>query len=256
MIFLPIEEAKVFVHKLELKSGKEWQEYSKSGKKPDNIPAAPVVVYTNKGWKGMGDWLGTDRIATHKMVYLSFEEAKKFVYKLKLGSRTEWFKYLKSGKRPANLPAYPDGVYKDEGWKGWGDFLGNGMIAPQNKVFLKFEEAREIVHKLGLKRQKEWQRYCKIIKNMQNIPSSPEKIYKDEWISWGDWLGTGNVHPKNKIFLSFEDAREFVHKLKLKSHKEWREYCKSNKKPEYISSSPYHIYKNKGWISWPDFLGY
>jgi len=36
---------------------------------------------------------------------------------------------------------------------------------------------------------------------------------------------------------------------------EWREYCKSGKKPINIPASPDKTYKNKGWISWGDFLG-
>ena len=34
-----------------------------------------------------------------------------------------------------------------------------------------------------------------------------------------------------------------------------QEYYKSNKIPGYISKAPYNYYKNKGWISWGDFLG-
>jgi hypothetical protein len=51
-------EAKEFVHKLKLKSGKEWKDYSKSGQKPDDIPAASERIYQQDGWKGIADWLG------------------------------------------------------------------------------------------------------------------------------------------------------------------------------------------------------
>lgn len=57
-----------------------------------------------------------------------------------------------------------------------------------------------------------------------------------------------------KDFLSFEEAREFVRKLGLKSQKEWFQFAKSNKKPENIPLDVYEKYKNK-WLSWPDFLG-
>jgi hypothetical protein len=29
-----------------------------SGKKPDDIPDRPDIVYANSGWKGWADWLG------------------------------------------------------------------------------------------------------------------------------------------------------------------------------------------------------
>ena len=52
------EEARDFVHKLNLKSQEEWSDYCKSGQKPDDIPAAPERIYKKDGWKGLGDWLG------------------------------------------------------------------------------------------------------------------------------------------------------------------------------------------------------
>jgi hypothetical protein len=55
--YRPFEEAKAFVHTLNLKNSDEWDKYCKSGKKPDDIPANPNKTYAKKGWKGIGDWL-------------------------------------------------------------------------------------------------------------------------------------------------------------------------------------------------------
>ena len=41
------KEARAFVHTLGIKSIKEWEEYCKSGDKPDDIPSRPDVVYGN-----------------------------------------------------------------------------------------------------------------------------------------------------------------------------------------------------------------
>ena len=46
-----------------------------------------------------------------------------------------------------------------------------------------------------------------------------------------------------------------IHKLKIKNVKEWNKYCKSGKKPINIPATADRKYKNKGWISWNDFLG-
>lgn len=54
--------------------------------------------------------------------------------------------------------------------------------------------------------------------------------------------------------LDFESARAIVRKMKLKSNLEWRNFSKT-KRPKNIPGSPDGIYKNKGWISWADFLG-
>lgn len=53
----------------------------------------------------------------------------------------------------------------------------------------------------------------------------------------GDWLGTGNIAPKNRYFRPFEEAREFVHSFKLKDYNEWKEYCKTDK-PDNTPSNP------------------
>ena len=46
--YLPLKDAKDFVRELKLKSPKEWDEYVKSGKKPDNIPSNPSSFYKKK----------------------------------------------------------------------------------------------------------------------------------------------------------------------------------------------------------------
>ena len=75
-------EARKFVHSLKLKSGSEWYKYTKSGKKPNDIPIGPRSAYKDKGWISMGDWLGTGRIADQYKVYRDFEKVKEFVQKL------------------------------------------------------------------------------------------------------------------------------------------------------------------------------
>ena len=72
----------------------------------------------------------------------------------------------------------------------WGDWLETGR---QKGRWQPFEEAREFVRGLGLKNTKEWFAYSKGElpekgKRPDDIPSNPHKAYKDQWISWGDWL--------------------------------------------------------------------
>ncbi len=59
-------QARAFVHRLKLKTGDEWKTYCKGlleGKprKPHDIPIASDQVYRDKGWRGMKDWLGTEK---------------------------------------------------------------------------------------------------------------------------------------------------------------------------------------------------
>ena len=240
--YLPFEEAREFIRELELKTYKEWEEYSKSGKRPNNIPGSPYKIYKNIGWTNMADWLGNGKRVGE---YLPFKEAREFIRDLKLRSKKNWEEYSKSSKRPNNIPGSPNVIYKDKGWINMADWLGNGKRVGE---YLPFKETREFVRKLKLKGQKEWKEYCKSGKKPNNITGSPNIIYKDKgWISMGDFLGTE--------FLSFEDARKIVRELGLKNAREWVEYCKSGKNLNDIPANPQNAYKDKCWTNWKDFLG-
>ena len=123
------------------------------------------------------------------------------------------------------------------------------------KKFRDFKSAREFVRKLGLKNNKEWRIYLKINNIPDDIPKTPEEVYKNEWNSWGDWLGTGNIGNLNKKFLDFESARNIVRRLGLQDKNKWYDYCKSRNKPIEIPSNPHRTYNNKGWIGYGDWLG-
>jgi len=181
--FRPFEDAREFVRKLNLGSLQEWKKYSKSGKKPDDIPSNPNATYENKGWKGMGDWLGTNRIAPQLMQYRGFEDARSFVRKRDLKTRTDWDEYCKSGKKPEDIPSNPVEVYKNKGWKGVGDWLGTGKIANQtiSKNYLPFKESREMVRELAKKYHirtwSDWEKAVKEGKIPKNIPLQPDRVY-------------------------------------------------------------------------------
>tara|TARA_Y100000813_G_C24107142_1_gene325945 strand:- start:53 stop:289 length:237 start_codon:yes stop_codon:yes gene_type:complete len=68
-----------------------------------------------------------------------------------------------------------------------------------------------------------------------------------------DWLGTKPGW--DGTYLSFEEAREYVRSLGLKSEKEWKDYCNSGKKPHNIPKSANSTYKGDGWKGLLDFLG-
>jgi superfamily II DNA or RNA helicase len=244
----PFDEAREFARKLGLKSGAEWNAYSKSGKKPSNIPSSPGEMYADNGWVNWGDWLGTGTVAPYNKQFVSFSDGRKHSHRLGLKSGAEWNAYSKSGKRPSNIPSAPNRVYANKGWISWGDWLGTD--------FSSFEEAREFAIKLRLKGQVEWKAYSKSGKRPSNIPSVPEKVYANKgWVSWGDWLGTDSISCKNRVYQSLEEAREFARKLGLKSGAEWNAYSKSGKRPINIPSAPNRVYANSGWVSWMDWLG-
>jgi len=254
--FKPFEEAREFARTLGLKGMLDWKEYCISGDKPHDIPTNPNIVYADKGWSGFGDFLGTGNIAMHLKQFRPFEEAREFARSLGLKNEKEWRKYCTSGQNPDDIPSAPNIIYAEKGWMGWGDFLGTGKVATYLREYKPFEEAREFVRTLGLKGENEWRKYCTSGEKPDDIPSAPSKVYAEKgWMSWGDFLGTGKVATSLREYKSFEEAREFVRSLGLKSIGEWRKYCTSGEKPDDIPTNPNREYAGKGWISMGDFLG-
>ena len=46
-------------------------------------------------------------------------------------------------------------------------------------------------------------------------------------------------------FMDFQQARQFVHNLGIKSARDWKNYVKSAKKPSYIPATPNFVYKDE-----------
>ena len=188
------------------------------------------------------------------MKFLPFDEARTIARSLRLNSFKEWRQYCTSGNKRDVVPSSPELVYKEKGWKGWGDWLGTHRKPPFKGEFMVFQKARGYVQSLNLKSQTQWNLYCKSGKKPKNIPSSPSRTYREEWKSWGDWLGSNRIANQNKEYYSFVEARKLVQSLGLKSRYEWRRYVKSGSKPEKIPSDPAGPYK-KDWKGFGDWLG-
>lgn len=249
-------EARAFVRSLGLKSGKDWLKYARSGLLPPDIPATPSNTYHDKGWAGMGDWLGTGTIASQSRKYKPFQEARALVRKLDLKSRKDWSDFCKSGHLPTDIPANPSQTYKNKGWAGYGDWIGTGTIATFRRKYRSFEEARNFARGLRLKNQKDWFDFSKTDSLPQDIPATPSKTYRKKgWAGFGDWLGTGTIASSQRKFKPFAQARSFAQSLRLGSYGGWRVFCKSGHLPPDIPANPYSTYKEKGWEGWGDWLG-
>jgi hypothetical protein len=199
----------------------------------------------------MGDWLGTGRVADHLREYLSFEEAREFVHKLKLKNTNEWKAYYRSGKLPDYIPLYPGEKYKNKGWNGIGDWLGNKSNRFLN--YIDFYEAREYARGLGFTSNKQWRELSQSEKKPNNIPASPSKVYKLKgWKGWADFLGSKGSKPKKKV-RPFSDAKLFAQKEKVRSSKEWMNLSLLKILPKDLPSKPQNRYDE--WKGWADFLG-
>lgn len=269
-------QARSFARKLKLKNRAEWSAYCKGkmpelGRLPTDVSASPHKTYAGKGWAGMGNWLGTDAVANQSREFRPFTEARAFARRLKLKSQNEWIAFSKGemphwGRRPADIPANPNLTYADKGWSGYGDWLGTGRIADQLKKYRSFREARKFARALKLRSQAEWFAYCRGNRPRSgqlpfDIPTCPNKTYAaNDWVNWGDWLGTGAIATRLKKYRSLQQARAFARKLKFRNRAEWRAFCKGEmtergRLPQDVPANPQVAYANKRWRGWGDWLG-
>ncbi len=168
--------------------------------------------------------------------------------------------------KPDDIPADPYQRYKNNGWVSVGDWLGTDSVAPRLREYRSFNEAKKLVQMLQLKSGTEWKAYCKgempdLPMKPDDIPLKPARVYKDKgWVSIGDWLGTGSTANQLRKYRTYEQAKEFVQSLGLKTHAEWVAYCRGEMpdlpmKPDDIPADPYQRYKDKGWVSLGNWLG-
>lgn len=259
------EDAKKIAHRLNIKSGNDWEKNHKNIKNKYNLPFNPNITFKNNGWISWGDFLGTNKIQDNKIVekYISYNEAKNYIKNYIIANTIEeWKMKLKNNEIPETIPNRPDRFYanKNRGWVSWGDFLGTNRLAHKNKNFVSYEEAKKLIKPLNIKSRSEWRKYNKKVIENLNIPLTPSSTYKNNgWISMGDFLGTNKVRD-NKIaenYISYEESKKYIkEKINIKSKKEWMLNAKNNKIPEIIPNHPENYYnkKDRGWKGWKDFL--
>ena len=128
--------------------------------------------------------------------YLLFEQARDAVRAKGILSQREYWKWVQSGEKPADIPSNPHQVYRMYGWISWRDWLGTVPgAAPKRKSseagpMLSFDAALSKARALRFTRQQDWQAWCRQNKRPDDMPRQPHKAYKDAgWVSWDHWLG-------------------------------------------------------------------
>jgi hypothetical protein len=217
--YYPYEEAVKVVAELDIKSFKEWCDYitpylkkvtyideegreridkeksifkPKEDQKDPRLPSDPRTFYSvhGKKWKGWGHFLGTGNISPSSAKFLSYEETERQVKMMRIRSKEE-YRIAVNRMNAKQWPKYPENYYPKQGIKfSWKDFL-----APK---FDSFEEVRSFVRSLpDINTYQDWIEYVQSGHKPPTIPSAPREVYRDEWVSWPDFLGSGNK-PKPK----------------------------------------------------------
>ena len=251
------EKARDYVRKLELKTKNEWMEYSKT-KRPNFIPSDPARRYKTE-WRSLPDWLGNGRVSRLEFKIWSFDKARDFVRKQNLKNVNDWNIWYKSNKRPIEIPSDPARRYKTE-WRGFPDWFGTDTIDTKKmgENFGTYNTAKQFAIKNKIKTQTEWDNLVlnKVIP--KNIPKRPNSFYKKtgDWQGWGHFTGTGNIKPGDIEYVSYNTAKQFAIKNKIKSQTEWAKFAKNHVLPKKIPSNVPTIYKKTGdWQGWGHFTG-
>ncbi|MGR3177133.1 MAG: DEAD/DEAH box helicase family protein [Candidatus Anammoxibacter sp.] len=232
-IYPTYEETKQTVMKLKIGSSRE---YRKRLKEDPRLAYNPNDFYKEKGWI---DWYSLFGKETSEF-YLTYEEAKQAVKKLRISKQLDYYKRYKEDPR---LPSNPLVAYKERGWINWYSFFG------KETPIYKYEEAKQALKKLkiGSKRA-----YGKRHKEDPRLPSNPLVAYKEKgWIDWYSFHeGKTRIVRKTRKY-TYEEAKQAVMKLKIGSSE--RKYDKRYKEDPRLPSNPDKYYKGKGWINWYSF---
>lgn len=184
---------------------------------------------------------------------ISYDETKKWIKENipKINSQTKWFKNIKN--LPNFISPYPRDTYIHRGWISWGDFFGTNRIGDNEKAksYINYDEAKKYIKSLNIKVRKNWNCFIKSNKFPSNLPKRPDRFYKNKgWVSWYDFFGT-----KKNEYPDYNEALKIANSLKIKSSSKWRELAKLNGgQLNNLPYSPEKVYKNKGWVSWYDWL--
>lgn len=172
--------------------------------------------------------------------FISFEEAREIAQSLRIKTIDEWVKIAEEigeanyrGKLDEYIREYKKIASK------------NNSVIP-SKSWLRKNRFNGLISSMSRHPEK----FSHIKQENKKLPLSPPLAYKNEWVSWDQFLGRCNrVSSK---FLSYEDARKIISIIspKITNCKEWDKYCKSGKRPDNIPHSPQKIYKDNGWVSW------
>jgi hypothetical protein len=123
------------------------------------------------------------------------------------------------------------------------------------KYNIDYIDMKNVIKIYNIKSKSKFIEFTKSKEYPKFLPKSPSNYFKERWISWGDFLGTNRVQD-NKIiekYIDYEDSKFYIKEINIKSKKEWK--MNIDKIPEFIPKRPERFYKNRGWVSWIDFLG-
>jgi len=218
-------EAQVAARKLGFNTSTE---YIKGYKDDPKLPSNPTNTYSDD-WVNWEDFL--IKVSFH---YTSYADAK---YAVKEYNFKSYKDYKQGHMVDPKLPSMPHIIYQND-WINWTDFL-----AIDSPYYKTYNEAKASVIDLGLKYAKEYLQGG--YKLDSQLPREPKFFYKNDWISWSDFLGV-----TLKYYQTYQEAQAIVQELGIQSSTEYLMEYKTDPK---LPRSPKKFYEQE-WSDWDDFL--
>lgn len=183
------------------------------------------------------------------MKFLPFEEAREYMWELNFLSTPEYNQWLKTKKRPKFIPDNPNTVYEDD-WISMRNYIGNDWLTyDEAKAYMIEDESH-------IKTSTQYKKWSKTNERPVILPSAPQSFYREEWVSWRDFLGAPS---RATQYREFNAARSFVRKLKIRTQEDWYKWCRAGNIPEDMPMNPHFAYgvgrPQTGWTGWRDWLG-
>jgi hypothetical protein len=191
-------DAKEFLLDKNINSQREYFKYVTGRTYELRLPGNPRKFY-KVSFKGWGDLLSNNRVSLQDKKFYSYNDLCELVRNNNILSKRKYQIFYKNSK-DIFIPSNPDKTYNE--WKSWEEFLGKCK-----KNFLNFYSARNIARELNISSARDYEIYIRN-KNISFLPSTPDKVYKNEWVSWMDWLNTNNI-PK-RISRGSIKVKEFL----------------------------------------------
>ena len=273
--WMPFEEAREFVRKLNIKGYKEWKVAYKDGIIPKNIPIFPDShVYIDK-WISWYDWLGNENRSPKNVFDKGYEEIKKYIanygnsYVKEKHKTHDSFKLGQFCKMIRNHNAFEEQRHKLSQLSGWVWEVGEDKF---QKTFKELKKIEVIDGKLVVPKSIRleigdfsvnlygWtmsvrKRYGEV--NAKDFKASKFKnaIFENKFdprIKMFDKL-KGWAWSNKKQFPSFEDAKKIVFQMKISNYKAYLDKLRQ-KNIHNLPFKPFNTYK-KDWIDMHDFFG-
>jgi len=127
-----------------------------------------------------------------------------------------------------------------------------------NRLFytISYGDCKNYIKELNIKSKTEWYKKTHLLPD--NIPNDPAQSYLNRgWISWGDFLGTNRTQDNIKAqkYIPYDESKKWIkNNLEIYTLIQWKKSAKENKIPDFMPNRPERFYKDRGWISWGDFL--